>query len=119
MSSRPRPCHRLSLGRAMLGTIRTRGTSSSASRPRDQQCYGRRMMRTLGLLAVVAATLAVPACGSSAGAPDASVDAYPAAPHTAYPQMPDQGGHRLAHPQLVTVTFANDPRSATLESFAQ
>jgi len=41
------------------------------------------------------------------------------APHAAFPQVPNQGGPRLTHPQLVTVTFAGDPRVPTLEPFAQ
>src|SRR4051794_13818477 len=71
-------------------------------------------------LAVVVVVLIGSACGSGAdGAADAAIDAFPTAPHTPYPAVPDQGGPRLAHPQLITVTFANDPRAATFEAFAQ
>lgn len=72
---------------------------------------------------LLAALALAAGCGSSGHArmADAAMtaDAYPTAPHTPYPQIPDQGGPRLAHPQLVTVTFANDPRAPTLEAFAQ
>jgi hypothetical protein len=74
------------------------------------------MRWTLALTAVTAA------CGGgSGGTPDTVpvIDAFPTAPHTAYPQLPDLGGPRLAQPQLITVTFATDTRVATLESFAQ
>jgi hypothetical protein len=54
----------------------------------------------------------------AAAPPDTSADAFPTAAHTAYPQVPDLGGPRLAHPQIVTVTFANDTRAPTLEAFA-
>ncbi len=65
------------------------------------------------------ALVAVAACGSNDAAPaDAMPDAFGVAAHTAYPQLPDLGGPRLAHPQIVTVTFANDPRAATFEAFA-
>jgi hypothetical protein len=73
-------------------------------------------MSLLRLAIVVAA-----GCGSSAAqAPDAiAIDAFPTAPHTAYPQVPNLGGPVLAHPQLITVTFANDTRAPMLEAFAQ
>jgi hypothetical protein len=68
------------------------------------------MLRTAWVCAALAA------CGSShSPAPDA----YPTATHAPWPQLPDQGGPRLQHPQLVTVTFANDARAASLEAFAQ
>ncbi len=69
----------------------------------------RQARRAAGAIALLAA------CSSSSSHPDA----YPAATHTPYPQVPDQGGPKLAHPQLVTVTFANDSRAADLEAFAQ
>jgi hypothetical protein len=62
-------------------------------------------------------TFATAACGSSSG-PHVDVDAYPTATHAPYPQVPDQGGPRLAHPALVSVTFANDARAPMLEAFA-
>jgi hypothetical protein len=74
------------------------------------------MTRLLPLVAVVP----LAACGGGKSHPaDASVDAYPTADHAAYPQVPDQGGPTLQHPQLVSVTFAGDSRVATLEGFAQ
>ena len=66
---------------------------------------------------VIAAGLA--ACSSKSHTNDAMLDAFPTAPHTAYPQLPNHGGPTLPHPQLVTITFANDARASTLESFAQ
>ena len=73
------------------------------------------------MLGVVVVALATTACGGGGGgAPDGpAVDAFPTAPHTPYPQVPDLGGPRLAHPQLITVTFANDPRAAAFEAYAQ
>lgn len=40
------------------------------------------------------------------------------APHGPGTVVPDQGGARLMHPQLVIITFADDPNRATLEAHA-
>lgn len=69
------------------------------------------------------ALLAATACGGGGSgtpldAPVVPVDAFPTAAHTPYPQLPDQGGPRLASPQLITVTFASDARAPMLEAFA-
>ena len=40
-------------------------------------------------------------------------------PHAAFPQIPNQGGPRMAHPQIVPITFADDPNRATIESFSK
>lgn len=59
------------------------------------------------------------ACGGGSTATvDATPDAFPTAAHAPYPQVPNQGGPILAHPQLVTVTFANDPRASEFEAYA-
>lgn len=76
--------------------------------------------------------LCLPACGTdgATGADaivavddalvgDAGSDGFVPAPHDRLPQLPDQGGPRLHHPQVVTVTFAGDARNATFEPFAQ
>ena len=63
---------------------------------------------------------AAPDAAPDAAPPDgAPADGFSPAPHQAFPQVPDQGGPRLRHPAVVTVTFADDPRRATLEAFAR
>jgi hypothetical protein len=58
---------------------------------------------------------AAPADATLDGGADAAVDAFfPTALHTA-PHIPANGGPTLAHPTVVTVTFAGDPERATVE----
>lgn len=49
------------------------------------------------------------------GAPDA---AFVPGPHAPFTPLTDQGGPRMAHPALVTITFAGDTRRAALEDYA-
>lgn len=61
-----------------------------------------------------------------AGSDAPAVDAWTApdawsfqiAPHAPGSVVPDQGGTRLTHPQLVVITYADDPNRATLEADA-
>lgn len=77
--------------------------------------------------------MALVACGSPMTVSDAASDAVDAnttpdvpadvpfsvGSHEPLPVVPDQGGTRLAHPQIVFVTFADDTRSAAIESFGR
>ena len=66
------------------------------------------------------ATVADTTDAASGRSDDASpADAFTPATHGTLPQLPNQGGPRLAHPQIVTVTFAGDPRRASFEAWAQ
>jgi hypothetical protein len=54
--------------------------------------------------------------------PDASADVEAdvfAAPHQPFPQIPNQGGPRIQHVQLATITFADDPHRADDEAFGR
>ena len=51
--------------------------------------------------------------------PDAWTPPFHTADHAAAPIVPDLGGIRLTHPQLVVITFADDPNRATLEAHAR
>jgi hypothetical protein len=52
--------------------------------------------------------------------PDAStVDVFQPGPHEPFLQVPNQGGPRLQHPALVTITFAGDTRHTDFEQYAQ
>jgi hypothetical protein len=46
---------------------------------------------------------------------DAWVSTFMIAPHAPEPIVPDQGGPRMTHPQLVVITFADDPRRSISE----
>lgn len=55
-------------------------------------------------------------------APDVPVDTgppFPIAEHPASPPIPDQAGARLTEPQLVLITYADDPNVSTLEAHAR
>jgi hypothetical protein len=49
----------------------------------------------------------------------ASADVFTPGPHQPLMQIPDQGGPRIHHPALVTITFAGDSRRAELEAYAR
>jgi hypothetical protein len=51
-------------------------------------------------------------------APDAWVEPFVIAEHGAGTVVPDLGGARMTHPQLVVITYADDPNRATLEANA-
>jgi hypothetical protein len=53
--------------------------------------------------------------------PDASLvdGSFMVGPHPALPQIPNQGGTRLIHPQLVTIAFLQDPNRGALEAHAR
>lgn len=56
--------------------------------------------------------------------PEASVDAavdgpFVTATHAPLPQVPNQGGRTIAHPQVVTITWADDPQRAPIDDFVQ
>jgi hypothetical protein len=50
--------------------------------------------------------------------PDAWIPFTPA-PHGPLPVIPDQGGARISHPQLVVITYADDPNRASIEAHAR
>ncbi|MEP7124763.1 MAG: hypothetical protein ABJE95_27795 [Byssovorax sp.] len=106
-------------------------------------------LQTKLVLLITAATMSVTACGSSTPATGGTTaqgtsgtgaggdgtsstsDASSAsgtggsgggtfaAAHEPFPQVPNRGGAILPHAQVVTVTFANDARAPTFESFAK
>ena len=57
----------------------------------------------------------------SAGDSGAKHDAndFHIANHVKYPQVPYQGGPLLTHPQIVTITYANDSHRDEIESFGE
>jgi hypothetical protein len=105
--------------------------------------------RAVGCLAVFTLVVAVAACSSSSannvgadastvtpdaatadgGADDAAldvatndaatIDVFQPGPHEPFLQVPNQGGPRLEHPALVTITFAGDTRQSDFEDYAQ
>ncbi len=67
-----------------------------------------------------------PGAAVDAGLPppvDAGTTAPAPAPapvlHSRFPQLPDQGGPRMHHPQLVAITWADDPRAAADEALTR
>lgn len=50
---------------------------------------------------------------------DAWTAPFVTAPHPPGPSVPDQGGARIAHVQLVVITFADDPDRASHEAYAR
>lgn len=50
---------------------------------------------------------------------DAWTPPFAIAPHGPAPIVPDQGGRHMRHPQLVVITYADDPNRATLEAQAR
>jgi len=60
------------------------------------------------------------ASASDSGIGDArSGDVFRPATHEPFPQVPDQGGPKLASAAVVTVTFAGDTRRGAFEQYAQ
>jgi hypothetical protein len=56
--------------------------------------------------------------GTGSGSPDASdAPSSTSAAHPALPQVPNNGGPILAHPALVTITFAGYPYQADIQAF--
>ena len=50
---------------------------------------------------------------------DAWSPAFAIAPHGPETILPDQGGPHITHPQLVVITYADDPRRASIEAHAR
>jgi hypothetical protein len=50
--------------------------------------------------------------------PDAWTPPFTIAPHGPEPILPDQGGPRMSHPQLVVITYADDDDRSSLEAHA-
>ncbi len=55
----------------------------------------------------------------SAVADASTVDVFQPGPHEPFLQVPNQGGPRLEHPALVTITFAGETRHTDFEQYAQ
>ena len=89
---------------------------------------------TLRLLSVVGATAVAVACCTHPSMPpspdqgvaiDAAADvqgadsgpdvSFVTAAHAPYPQVPNNGGPTMSHPQVVLITFSDDPSRAVLE----